>query len=161
MQYLSSCDLLHLTEWLHGAFLLSHGPRLHLSWLENNRGVKCPFSCIPSSVDGYLGCFSVPLLYVNMGVHRSFQGSVFPCSPSGMSVPGGVAGWYGGTHPDARDLSVPFAQWLRHIGPASSEQGLPFLYKLTNTCSFLSFDNNHSNIWDDISLWFEFPFPDG
>ena len=38
-------------------------------------------------------------------------------------------------------------------------QGFPFLYHLINACYFLSFDNCHSEVGGDISLWFWSAFP--
>ena len=76
MQYLSSCDLLHLTECLHGAFLLSHRPTFHLSWLESNCVCEMPLFLYPSLCWWILRLLRY-LCCINMGVHRSFQGSVF------------------------------------------------------------------------------------
>ena len=58
-----------------------------------------------------------------------------------------------------RNLLAVFHSFYTNLHPTNSVEEFPFLHTLASTCFSHLFDNSHSQIWDDISLWFWLAFP--
>ena len=138
-----------------------------LSFLKVWLVFQCVCVCAPHlflhlSVNGYLcGFYILATLnnaVINIGDHVSFWISVLIFL--GKTPRKGIGNFYGRSFLNFWGISILFSIVVVPIDKTNnSKWGFPFLHILTNAYYSLPFDNSHSNMYNNMSLWFDLHFP--
>ena len=117
---------------------------------------------IHSSTDGHLGCFYILVIEnnaaMNTGVLMFFQISIL--GSFGYISRNGIGRSKGRSLLVLWGISILLSTMAAPICiPTNNAKGFPFLHILNNTCCLLVYWLQPSwQVWDGISLWFEFAF---